>query len=69
MVARAGGPVRDAPQPLRAGYDTDHDPHDEMGRLYTPAIPVFEKLLFYRPETRRAVWAIAKVKELIQTLY
>lgn len=53
---------------FRAGYGTDHDPEDEVGRFYTLAILIFEKLLFYRPETPRGAWAIAKAKELLRAL-
>jgi aminoglycoside phosphotransferase (APT) family kinase protein len=53
---------------FRAGYGTDHDPHDEVGRFYTLAVLVFEKLLFYKPETRRGAWAIATAKELLKSL-
>jgi hypothetical protein len=52
---------------FRAGYGTDHDPHDEVGRFYTLAILVFEKLLFFRPETPRGAWAIEAVKELLKS--
>jgi hypothetical protein len=53
---------------FRAGYGANHDPEDEIGRFYLLAILIFEKLLFYKLETRRGAWAIAKVKELLQTL-
>jgi hypothetical protein len=53
---------------FRAGYGAEHDPEDEVGRFYTLAILLFEKLLFYRPETRRGAWAIATAQELIESL-
>jgi hypothetical protein len=52
---------------FRAGYGTDHDPDDAVGRFYLLAILVFEKLLFYRPETPRGAWAIGEVRELLQS--
>jgi aminoglycoside phosphotransferase (APT) family kinase protein len=52
---------------FRAGYGATHDPGDEVGRFYALAILIFEKLLFYRPETPRGAWAIGTVKELLRT--
>jgi hypothetical protein len=51
---------------FRSGYGTDHDPCDQVGQFYTLAILVFEKLLFYRPDSRRGAWAIAKVKQVLK---
>jgi aminoglycoside phosphotransferase (APT) family kinase protein len=53
---------------FRSGYGTDHDLWDDVGRFYTLAILLFEKLLFYRPDSRRGAWAIATVKELLKDI-
>jgi hypothetical protein len=53
---------------FRSGYGTDHDPGDDVGHFYTLAILLFEKLLFYRPDSRRGAWAIATVKELLKSI-
>jgi len=50
---------------FRAAYGTDHNPDDDVGRFYLLAILVFEKLLFFRPESARGRWAIATVKRLL----
>jgi Phosphotransferase enzyme family len=50
---------------FRAAYGTDHDPYDEIGRFYLLAILLFEKLLFYRPDSERGKWAIGTVKSLL----
>ena len=53
---------------FRAAYGTDHDPHDEIGRFYLLAILLFEKLLFFTPDSRRGQWAIHTVKALLRSL-
>jgi aminoglycoside phosphotransferase (APT) family kinase protein len=52
---------------FREGYGTDHDPEDDAGRFYLLSILLFEKLLFYRPDTPRGQWGIGKVKELLKS--
>lgn len=50
---------------LRAGYGTAHDPDDEVGRFYLLAILLFEKLLFFSPDSPRGRWAIETVRQLL----
>ncbi len=52
---------------FRAAYGTDHDPYDEIGRFYLLAILLFEKLLFYIPDSERGKWAIGTVKALLRS--
>ena len=51
---------------FRAAYGTDHDPDDEVGRFYLLAILLFEKLLFFSPQSARGRWAIHCVKRLLR---
>ncbi|HUT19914.1 MAG TPA: aminoglycoside phosphotransferase family protein [Anaerolineae bacterium] len=51
---------------FRAAYGTDHDPDDEVGRFYLLAILLFEKLLFFSPQSDRGRWAIHAVKRLLR---
>jgi len=50
---------------FRAGYGTDHNPYDEVGRFYLLAVLLFEKLLFMKPDSDRGRWAIETAKEII----
>ena len=53
---------------FRAAYGTDHDPCDRLGRFYLLAVLVFEKLLFYRPDSLRGRWAIGCVRDTLRQL-
>ena len=50
---------------FRAGYGTDHDPEDALGRFYLIGALLFEKLLFFDPESARGRWAIEMVKRIL----
>jgi aminoglycoside phosphotransferase (APT) family kinase protein len=52
---------------FRAGYGTDHNSCDEVGRFYLLAILLFEKLLFFDPDSPRGQWAIGTAKRLLAT--
>ena len=41
---------------------------ERLGRFYTLAILIFEKLLFYKAETRRGAWAITEMVKLLNAL-
>jgi hypothetical protein len=53
---------------FRAGYGADYEAKDELGRFYLLAILVFEKLLFFKPDSERGRWAISTVKRLLAEL-
>ena len=52
---------------FRAGYGTDHDPGDALGRFYLAGILLFEKLLFFDPASPRGRWAIDTVRNILDS--
>jgi hypothetical protein len=52
---------------FRSAYGTDHDPDDTLGRFYLAAALVFEKLLFFDPKSERGRWAIATLKQILNS--
>jgi hypothetical protein len=47
---------------FRFGYGATHETDDAVGRFYLVAILLFEKLLFFKPDSPRGRWAIEKVR-------
>ncbi len=52
---------------FRAAYDTTHDPDDRLGRFYLLGILLFEKLLWFDPESPRGRGSIDTVKEILRS--
>jgi hypothetical protein len=50
---------------FRAGYGTDHDPEDTLGRLYLLAILAFDKLLWLDPASETGRWAIGVARNTL----
>jgi hypothetical protein len=52
---------------FRAAYGTHHDPDNLLGHFYLLAILLFEKLLFFKPDSPRGRWAIETVKRILSS--